>query len=55
MWGRFSAAIHRVRPLPSSMEVRLKADYANADSISLDTKQIHDFSSVKEVTIGNRS
>ena len=35
-------------PLPSSMEVQLKADYANADSIVWIRKQILDFSSVKE-------
>ncbi|MBI4944843.1 MAG: cell division protein FtsX [Bacteroidetes bacterium] len=35
-------------PLPSSMEVQLKADYANSDSIAWIQKQILDFSSVKE-------
>lgn len=35
-------------PLPSSMEVQLKADYANSDSITWIRKQILDFSSVKE-------
>lgn len=35
-------------PLPSSMEVQLKADYANTDSITWIRKQILDFSSVKE-------
>ena len=35
-------------PLPSSMEVQLKADYANTDSIAWIQKQIMDFSSVKE-------
>ena len=35
-------------PLPSSMEVQLKADFANPDSIAWIQKQILDFSSVKE-------
>ncbi|MFI5163785.1 MAG: cell division protein FtsX [Bacteroidia bacterium] len=35
-------------PLPSSMEVQLKADFANPDSITWIQKQILDFSSVKE-------
>ena len=35
-------------PLPSSMEVQLKADFANTDSIAWIQKQILDFSSVKE-------
>ena len=35
-------------PLPSSMEVQLKADYANPDSIAWIQKQILDFTSVKE-------
>ncbi|MBI3501152.1 MAG: cell division protein FtsX [Bacteroidetes bacterium] len=35
-------------PLPASMEVQLKADYANRDSIAWIQKQITDFSSVKE-------
>jgi cell division transport system permease protein len=35
-------------PLPSSMEVQLKADYANPDSILWIQKQITEFSSVKE-------
>lgn len=35
-------------PLPASMEVQLKADYANPDSITWIKKQITDFSSVKE-------
>ncbi|MBI4931155.1 MAG: cell division protein FtsX [Bacteroidetes bacterium] len=35
-------------PLPSSMEVQLKADYANPDSIAWIKNQIMDFSSVKE-------
>ncbi len=35
-------------PLPASMEVQLKADYANPDSITWIQKQISDFSSVKE-------
>jgi cell division transport system permease protein len=35
-------------PLPSSMEVQLKADYANSDSIAWIQKQILDFTSVKE-------
>src|ERR1035437_8686764 len=39
-------------PLPSSMEVQLKADYANSDSIAWIQKQILDFTSVKEFEIG---
>lgn len=35
-------------PLPASMEVQLKADFANPDSIAWIQKQILDFSSVKE-------
>lgn len=35
-------------PLPSSMEVQLKAAYANPDSIAWIQKQIMDFSSAKE-------
>jgi len=35
-------------PLPASMEVQLKADYANPDSITWIKKQIMDFSIVKE-------
>ncbi len=35
-------------PLPSSMEVQLKAAFANPDSIAWIQKQITDFSSVKE-------
>ena len=35
-------------PLPSSIEVQLKADFANPDSIAWIQKQITDFSSVKE-------
>jgi cell division transport system permease protein len=35
-------------PLPSSMEVQLKADFANPDSIVWIQKQITEFSSVKE-------
>lgn len=37
-------------PLPASIEVQLKADYANPDSIAWIKKQITDFSSVKEFT-----
>jgi cell division transport system permease protein len=35
-------------PLPASIEVQLKADFANPDSIAWIEKQILDFSSVKE-------
>ncbi len=35
-------------PLPSSLEVQLKADFANPDSIAWIQKQITDFNSVKE-------
>ncbi len=35
-------------PLPASMEVKLKADFANPDSIVWIKKQITDFTSVKE-------
>jgi cell division transport system permease protein len=35
-------------PLPASVEVQLKADYANPDSITWIKNQITDFSSVKE-------